>query len=113
MNDCPICLEPCESDFVVTECCQNHFHTSCHTECMKVKNSCPLCRHVVIEVENEPQLVEVRVSCISFRLICACIGATLLLGFFGGFMMYFMIDNYLNQSLNNTTSNNVTSDVHN
>ena len=112
MKDCPICLDSCEKDFIVTECCHNHFHTSCHTECMKVKNSCPTCRHVVIEVE--PHFVEVRISCIPYRVILFWVASMLLLCFFCGFIMYTLISQYINQGLNNTNSTNVTTtDVHN
>lgn len=54
MEDCPICLEPCETDVFSSECCNKHFHTLCHAECMKVNSSCPLCRSVLIHVEPEP-----------------------------------------------------------
>lgn len=114
MNDCPICLEPCEKDFIVTDCCHNHFHTSCHTQCMKVKNSCPTCRHVVIEVEPQPQFIEVRISCIPWRYILTGVASILLMCLFCGFIMYLLIRQYINQGLNNTNSTNVTTtDVHN
>lgn len=54
MEDCPICLEPCTKDVFVTECCRKHFHTSCHTECMKMSRSCPLCRSVAVQIEPDP-----------------------------------------------------------
>ena len=52
MEECPICLETCETDVFISECCHKHFHTSCHAECMKVNASCPLCRSVVIQIEH-------------------------------------------------------------
>ncbi len=55
MEECPICLEPCGSDTLVTECCHKHFHTSCHAECMKVNHVCPLCRSIVVHIEPEPE----------------------------------------------------------
>lgn len=117
MEDCPICLEPCERDFIVAECCRKHFHTSCHTQCMKVNGKCPTCRHVVIVIEQEEdteQLVEVRVPLRIPWFIIATMMAVAMIGFFIGFMAYLSVDQYLNQGLNNTTSSNVTiSDVHN
>ena len=117
MNDCPICLEPCEGgERMVTECCHNHFHRSCYTESLKVNGTCPTCRHehVVVEVEVPEHLIEVRVP---LRLPWGTIMVMFViagLGFFCGGVGYFLIDSYINQGLNNTTAINVTtSDVHN
>ena len=117
MNDCPICLEPCEGEeHIVTECCHNHFHRSCYTESLKVNGKCPTCRHehVVVEVEIPEHLVEVRVP---LRIPWGIIMVMFViagLGFFCGGIAYFLADDYMNQGLNNTTAINVTtSDVHN
>jgi len=89
--DCPICLDPCEADFLVTECCRKHFHTSCHAECMKVNRACPTCRAVIITVEVQPE-VEVRSS----RSICCrmspCVLSIVLIVLIFGYMIYYMID---------------------
>ena len=93
MEECPICLEPCERDFIVTECCGNHFHTPCHTECMKVNRSCPTCRHVVIEVEHH--LVQVRSSPGLFRNMLKFILILAGIGTFCGVVTYYIFDSYI------------------
>ena len=66
------------------------------------------------EVEPQPQFVEVRISCVSYRVILFWLASMLLLLFFVGFVMYTLISQYKNQGLNNTNSTNVTTtDVHN
>jgi hypothetical protein len=115
MEECPICLDPCERDFLVTECCRKHFHTSCHTECMKVDKRCPTCRHqnhVVVEVPDS-HFVEVRVACRMIHSVCGCVMMTLIIGVLAGFVMFYLIDQYMKPTdLNNTNSTNVTSNVH-
>jgi len=111
MKDCPICLESCEKDFIVAECCGNHFHTPCYTECMKINRSCPMCRHVVIEVE--PQLVQVRAPLRLPYLMLICILIVTGIGTFCVFVAYSMINSYMKKGLNNTNSTNITEYVHN
>ena len=110
-EECPICFEPCEVDFLVTECCRKHFHTSCHTECMKVNRACPTCRSVTVEVEPETE-VEVRVSRPFFCRETPCCLAALLIGLILGYMIYYMIDQfflYNNDSIgHNSTESNKT-----
>ena len=61
MEDCPICLSPIKNNLYVTECCKKSFHKDCHTEWIKIKNNCPMCRKVneetrlVINYFEEPE----------------------------------------------------------
>ena len=104
--ECPICLEPCESDVLVTECCRKQFHTSCHTKCMKVNRACPTCRAVTVQIEQEENLVEVRVMrffWIIRRMVFVWVGCTIL-GFFIGFTMYSLITQSRGSNSTNTTT---------
>lgn len=47
---CPVCLEKIDfsKDYTVTKC-GHKFHTSCLLESVKIKNTCPMCREVLVE----------------------------------------------------------------
>lgn len=54
MSDCAICLECINEtiDIKLTEC--NHtFHLNCFETWIKLNNSCPLCRKVFQQINNE------------------------------------------------------------
>jgi len=92
-EECPICFDPCEVDFLVAPCCRKHFHTSCHAECMKVNRACPTCRAVSVAVEAETTVeVEVRISTTGFLRAIPCCLSALLIGVILGYMVYYMID---------------------
>ncbi len=104
---CPICLEPCETDVLITECCHQHFHTSCHAECMKMNPACPMCRAVAVEIK-EKYFVEVRVPILFWivRSMVFCFVVCIVILFFIGFMMYTIITQYENGS-NSTNATSV------
>ena len=85
MQNCPICLENCKRNFLITPCCKQHFHTSCHTKCMKMNSSCPLCRNVVIQIEqDEPEDVPIKFRCCCSKMMCyICIGFVIIFGIIG------------------------------
>jgi hypothetical protein len=86
MENCPICLENCKRNFLITPCCKKHFHKSCHSKCMKTNLSCPLCRHVVIQMEPEPESesVPIKFSCCCSKMLCyICIGFVIIFGIIG------------------------------
>ena len=90
MEDCPICFEPCQEDYVVTECCGKHFHTLCHSECMKTSPACPLCRTVLIQIEPEPEPEPVVVP-VKFTCRCRCCCPIMLCWVFLGVVVVFGI----------------------
>ena len=63
-EECPICLEQFKENdlnLFVTKCCNKKFHNNCFTECMKVKQECPLCRKpqsefIIINIEPNVQI---------------------------------------------------------
>jgi hypothetical protein len=48
---CCICLEKYEQDDLLRVLlCKHHFHRDCCDNWLKIKNTCPLCRHSVIQI---------------------------------------------------------------
>ena len=47
---CPVCLEKIDfsKDYTITKC-GHQFHSSCLLQASKTKNTCPICREVLIE----------------------------------------------------------------
>jgi hypothetical protein len=50
MDTCPICLEYVDETDIPCENCKTKFHEQCINEWQYVNNSCPVCRHVVIDI---------------------------------------------------------------
>ena len=50
-EECAICLLPNEENVTVKTPCRHVFHYSCLLEWMKIRNTCPFCRHNLTEQE--------------------------------------------------------------
>jgi len=50
---CPICLMDIENfKNITTTKCGHHFHSECLHSCLKTKNTCPLCREPLVEINT-------------------------------------------------------------
>ena len=54
-KECPICLMDIEEDDVETLVCSHYFHKNCIMRWVHQNNSCPICRHRVIDEEELQQ----------------------------------------------------------
>lgn len=55
INDCVICLNTLDKDdksIITVKCCNNQFHVKCYLDCMKERQTCPLCRTLYFEKEE-------------------------------------------------------------
>ena len=50
---CPICLEEINEKNNCTTLCNHKFCLSCMLESLKYKNSCPICREIIVIIEEE------------------------------------------------------------
>jgi hypothetical protein len=85
MEECPICLETCQEVFK-SSCCNKIFHKECYEKCLNINNTCPTCRNVFIQVEEDNQ-VEIKFNSCNYRFIislCGVLfGVMIMFGFLG------------------------------
>ena len=88
---CPICLMDIEnSKNITTTKCGHHFHSECLHQCLKTKNSCPLCREPLLDTK----------TCLSARKIDEITHRTMTTltynGYFYRLVYYMSTDSYIN-----------------
>jgi hypothetical protein len=77
MDECPICLDPCdEEQGIVTQCCKKYFHETCFDKCIQLNGRCPTCRKAYT-----PVLVEVSVGMSWRPCIPLCLGTLVIVTF--------------------------------
>lgn len=77
MEECPICLEPLDKQFVTISCCNKKFHIKCLSKSVSLDDKCPMCRStqlsaevvVVITQEVEPPSARSIVSGVCYGTI--------------------------------------------
>ena len=57
-ESCTICLQS-NSNELITTSCEHKFHNQCLYEWLKVRNTCPVCRHNILEsTESDNESVD-------------------------------------------------------
>ena len=108
-DDCPICLEACDSETsTTTECCKKVFHQACLD---KWSGTCPTCREVRVVIVPPEQFpvheIRIVVPSINWRALCVVfgilIGVVAVFGFLGAVIFAFVQRGISSQSSGNST----------
>lgn len=51
MEECPICLEQLDKQFVTISCCNKKFHIKCLSKSVSLDDKCPMCRSEQLSAE--------------------------------------------------------------
>jgi hypothetical protein len=57
VDECPICLCELDSSSLITSCCNQNFHKTCHDKCILQDPRCPLCRTVIDTIQRPRSLI--------------------------------------------------------
>ena len=102
-EDCPICLEPCTNNIFISSCCKNKFHNICYQKCLNINNTCPTCRSVIVNIDDE-ELVQVKNSyfnyCLLVILSCKIIFIFIFIVGFMAIIIYCIVTKEIIQSTN-------------
>jgi hypothetical protein len=84
-NNCPICLESMDTDFITVHCCNKQFHTCCFVNCINLKKECPMCRNEFHEIKISESITQQHQQIISVsrsQLTCAVFCSSSVVGLF-------------------------------